>query len=33
MRTLMDDDPKEGSVVVNTAKQVMASVFSGKKES
>jgi glyoxylate carboligase len=33
MRTIMEGDPKEGSVIVNTAKQVVASVFSGKKES
>ncbi|HEX7683009.1 MAG TPA: thiamine pyrophosphate-requiring protein [Trinickia sp.] len=33
MRTLMEGDPEEGSVIVNTAKQVMASVLPGKKES
>lgn len=33
MRTLMEGDPREGSVLVNTAKQVMASVLPGKKES
>ena len=33
MRTLMEGDPEEGSVLVNTAKQVMASVLPGKKES
>jgi pyruvate dehydrogenase (quinone) len=32
MRTLMEGDPEEGSVIVNTAKQVMASVLPGKKE-
>jgi pyruvate dehydrogenase (quinone) len=33
MRTLMEGDPREGSVLVNTAKQVMASVLPGKKDS
>lgn len=33
MRTLVEGDPREGSVLVNTAKQVMASVLPGKKES
>ncbi|MGN6319489.1 thiamine pyrophosphate-requiring protein [Trinickia sp.] len=33
MRTLMEGDPEEGSVIVNTAKQVMASVLPGKKDS
>lgn len=33
MRTLMEGDPEEGSVIVNTARQVMASVLPGKKES
>ncbi|WP_206956998.1 thiamine pyrophosphate-requiring protein [Trinickia acidisoli] len=33
MRTLMEGDPEEGSILVNTAKQVMASVLPGKKES
>jgi pyruvate dehydrogenase (quinone) len=32
-RTLMEGDPEEGSVILNTAKQVMASVLPGKKES
>ncbi|GLU32072.1 thiamine pyrophosphate-requiring protein [Trinickia caryophylli] len=32
MRTLMQGDPREGSVIVNTAKQVMASVLPGRKE-
>jgi pyruvate dehydrogenase (quinone) len=32
-RTLMEGDPEEGSVIVNTAKQVMASVLPGKKDS
>ncbi|MDG0024877.1 thiamine pyrophosphate-requiring protein [Trinickia sp. Y13] len=31
-RTLMEGDPEEGSVIVNTAKQVMASVLPGKKD-
>ena len=31
-RTLMDGDPKEGSVIANTAKQVMASVLPGSKD-
>jgi pyruvate dehydrogenase (quinone) len=29
----MEGDPREGSVLVNTAKQVMASVLPGKKDS
>lgn len=33
LRTLMEGDPEEGSVIVNTAKQVMASVLPGKKDS
>jgi pyruvate dehydrogenase (quinone) len=33
MRTLMEVDPQEGSVIVNTAKEVMASVLPGKKDS
>ncbi|WP_116137693.1 thiamine pyrophosphate-requiring protein [Trinickia diaoshuihuensis] len=33
MRTLMEGDPEEGSVIVNTARQVMASVLPGKKDS
>ncbi|WP_442808615.1 thiamine pyrophosphate-requiring protein [Trinickia soli] len=32
-RTLMEGDPDEGSVIVNTARQVMASVLPGKKDS
>jgi pyruvate dehydrogenase (quinone) len=32
LRTLMEGDPEEGSVIVNTAKQVMASVLPGKKD-
>ena len=32
MRTLMEGDPREGSVLVNTAKQVVASVLPGKKD-
>ena len=31
-RTLMEGDPKEGSVIANTAKQVLASVLPGSKE-
>ena len=31
-RTLMEGDPEEGSVIVNTARQVMASVLPGKKD-
>lgn len=32
-RTLMEGDPDEGSVIVNTARQVMTSILPGKKDS
>jgi pyruvate dehydrogenase (quinone) len=32
-RTLMEGDPKEGSVIVNTARQVLGAVIPGGKES